>query len=258
MIDEYIARNARRSPDSPALRTAKGELTFGQVDVVTEHLAMRLRERGVSRGARVALAAGNSLEFVVALFATLRLGAVAVPLNTRLAPAEVAYLLADSSPMMVVVSEQYAALISEAVSDAAVIELGLPDATGALVIDGEELAASCDFPFEDEPGRGQDDPALILYTSGTTGRPKGAVLSHLAIHVNSVSVLGRLGLFDPAEWRHVGVPLFHSGGVNSLFQQLILGAPAYIAETGGFDPAAVLDDLESNEIATAFFAPTQW
>jgi fatty-acyl-CoA synthase len=258
VIDEFFAYNATRFASRPALRTRSVELSYGQLWASSSTLAAELSKRGVAHRSRVAIAAGNSPEFVVAHLAVLRLGGVVVPLNTRLAAAEMQVVLGDVAPDLVVATDAWRDLvISGGARAAETLALGL-DGDAVLTADGAELAPGGDVPQVDPRTRLRTDPALILYTSGTTGRPKGAVLSHEAVIVNSISVLGRLGMHDPTEWRHVGVPLFHSGGINSIMQQFLLGGPIFLSETGGFDAEAVLDDFEQNHISTAFFAPTQW
>jgi acyl-CoA synthetase (AMP-forming)/AMP-acid ligase II len=260
LINGYVSRNARRFPDRIALAQLGRALTYPELDEHVTRLANGLRDLGVGQGDRIAILLGNSIEYVACLLASCRIGAVAAPVNTRLAVEEIAYMMRDLQPTAVVTQARFGSAARQACagigSVKALIHAGDGDSGTGMADYGALISAASPVPPAVEV-RG-DDPAFILYTSGTTGRPKGAILSHAGSVVNSLSVAARLGMSDRNEWRHVGVPMFHVGGVNSVLQQLILGGPALISEAAGFDAAACADLFEQYSIATAFLAPTQW
>jgi acyl-CoA synthetase (AMP-forming)/AMP-acid ligase II len=263
LIPGYIVDNAARSPDRPALTDGTRQLTYAELVDRVSRLAGALESQGLERGQRLALLARNSIEYVECLIAACWLGAIAVPINWRLAPEEVVGILADVEPAVVISDEMFRETLTKASADigSVVPHLTFGPATDSAL---RPITASYEKAIAGAASRGYErdtdprDTAFILYTSGTTGRPKGAMLSHAGCVINSLVVLARLGITDPTEWRHLGVPMFHSGGLNSVLQQLILGGTVLISEPGGFRGAAVADLLERFPVATAFFAPTQW
>jgi acyl-CoA synthetase (AMP-forming)/AMP-acid ligase II len=105
---------------------------------------------------------------------------------------------------------------------------------------------------------GEHESAFIMYTSGTTGRPKGAVLSHFNLLMNTVTMLTVMGISGDDEVWLSGLPLFHIGGLNGILPYLILGGTSVILPSGQFDAAQVVDMLEREEITGCYFVPTQW
>jgi len=256
LLNGYATRNARRSPDRVALAEEQRHVTYAELDERVNRLANALRSLGVEQGDRVALLLPNGIEYAECLLAVCRLGAIAAPVNTRLTVAEVSYIFDDLRPTLVVAHGELLTTAQAAQHDVGSVKaLVVVSGPGSLGYD-ELLAGAGPEPPAVDVGPG--DPAFILYTSGTTGQPKGAVLSHAGYVVNSLSVLAQLHMADPDEWRHIGVPMFHTGGVNSLVQQLILGGTSLISEPKNFDGAKVVDLFERFPVATAFFTPTQW
>lgn len=187
-IGSWPARRARKTPRRTAIVHEDTHLTYRDLHERVLRLAHALRALGVARGDRVAYLGPNHPSFLETLFATGVLGAVFVPLNTRLAAPELAYNLSDSGSTVLVHAAGHAGTAAAAGAEAPAlrrITLG-PAAEGALGY--EELLAGAPADPLDEPV-GPDEPCMIMYTSGTTGRPKGAVLSHANITWNSVNVL---------------------------------------------------------------------
>ncbi len=205
---------------------SQNPLSYAQLDKWVDAAAGQLQTRyGIGKGERVAYLGMNDPAIIVLLFACARLGALLVPVNWRLAPAEISFIVADCKPKVVF----YGPAFAETGEDAA-------QSIGASADPCEEVHAwrGGEGDFE-ETGR-IDDPVLIVYTSGTTGRPKGAVLSQRAIFVNALNSL------DMHEMRRsdkilVLLPLFHVGGLNiQLTPALYAGATVYLHAS--FDPAA--------------------
>ena len=266
VIDGYLVRSAERGPERPAVSDGRRKLTYGQFDEQVTRLARALAEHGVGYGDRVAILMDNSIECAVSLFAPPRLGAIAAPINGRLTAAEIAYIVSDLEPTVVVADAPRVTKLGQVTSDAGVkcvMIVGDVPAdqrarlqAGAVAGYAEQVAAAS--PERLTTAIDGRDAAFILYTSGTTGRPKGAMLGHAGYVANTLGILHAMRMTSREELRHIGVPMFHSGGLNCILQQVVLGAPALITEPSGYAPEALVDLWEKHRVFTAFLTPTQW
>ncbi|WP_209308942.1 long-chain-fatty-acid--CoA ligase [Blastococcus sp. CT_GayMR16] len=259
-LGDQLARHARSIPDATALRFDGAGLTYAALDQRVTRLARALGERGVGAGDRIAVLALNGLEVVESFLAGVRLGAIVVPVNFRLVADEVAYVLADSGAVAVVTDPAMAPLMAKAREQA-------PGVTTALVIGGGnagpgsedyEAAISAADAGPLDVVVDEDAPAFIMYTSGTTGRPKGAVLTHRNLLMHVFSHVTHLG-WDPAD--RVGsyaAPLFHIAAVAGLLPNMLIGGCLVITRSGGFDPVEMLDLMESEGITSLFLVPAMW
>ena len=262
---EQLARAARTSPEATALRFEGAALTYAELDDRVTRLASGLAERGVAFGDRVAVLMANRPEVVETYLAASRLGAVAVPVNTRLVGEEVAYILTDSGARVIVVDGERTPLVAPilaapggALGHGIVVggpAAGAGPAPGAESYDAVLGAADAHLAPIDVP---ESAAAFIMYTSGTTGRPKGAVLSHYNLLVNTLNTMVTRGISSPDEVWLSAVPLFHIAGLNGILPHLMLGATSVIARPDSFDPARAVDLLESERITGCFFVPSQW
>ncbi len=261
---EQLARIARKYPDRVALVCGEQGRTFREVDARVNRLARGLAARGVTQGDRVAVLMGNSIEMVEALFAGWRLGAMVVPVNFRLVAPEVEYVLADSGARAVIVDEALSRLVDAArLSLSAldsVVVLGQPggaDAGGRGVERYDDvLAASSDDPLEiDVP---EQAPALIMYTSGTTGRPKGAVLTHFNVVMQTLNSMIQQGIDGYDDVWYANLPLFHIGGLVGILPYVMAGGSSVIVPSGQFDAKAAVDDLERYGVTGCVFVGMQW
>ncbi|MFV2117632.1 acyl-CoA synthetase [Streptomyces sp. Act-28] len=248
-LGSWPARRARKTPHRTALIHHDSTITYAHLYRRTTRLAHALRARGVRRGDRVAYLGPNHPAYLETLFAAGTLGAVFVPLNTRLTGPEIAYQLADSGAKALVHAPSHAGLVA-----------GLPDHTGVRIrvetgpAYEEVLATGSEEPV-DQPVR-PDDTCLIMYTSGTTGRPKGAVLTHANLTWNAVNVLVDHDL-TADERALVSAPLFHTAGLNMLTLPVLLkGGTCVLAES--FDPGGTLDLVERHRITFMFGVPTMY
>jgi malonyl-CoA/methylmalonyl-CoA synthetase len=195
----------------PATRDAPGrDLTYGDTLAASGRMAGALVARGVSPGDRVAVQVEKSAEAIVLYLACLRAGAVYLPLNTAYTLVELEYFIADAEPRMVVVAPERAAAIEPLAA-----RLGV-GATETLGVDGHsgtllELAQLSEPAFDDV-ARGTEDLAAILYTSGTTGRSKGAMLSHGNLASNALT-LAEAWRFTPDDVLLHALPIFHTHGL---------------------------------------------
>ncbi|WP_328875001.1 o-succinylbenzoate--CoA ligase [Streptomyces sp. NBC_00287] len=239
----WPARRARKTPHRTALIHGDTSFTYAALYDRTTRLAHALRARGIRRGDRIAYLGPNHPSYLETLFAAGTLGAVFVPLNTRLAGPEIAYQLADSGAK---------ALIHGPSHLVAGTDIRLYVEVGAAY---EELLASADADPIDEPV-GPDDTCIIMYTSGTTGRPKGAMLSHGNLTWNAVNVLVDTDLVTE-ERALVSAPLFHTAGLNMLTLPVLLkGGTCVLVES--FDPGATFDLVERHRISFMFGVPTMF
>ncbi|MFI6938721.1 long-chain fatty acid--CoA ligase [Streptomyces sp. NPDC050418] len=254
-IGSWPARRARKTPDRVAVVHEDTELTYRALHERVLRLAHALRALGTGRGDRIAYLGPNHPAFLETLFAAGALGAVLVPLNTRLAAPELAYNLADSGSTVLVHGPEHADTAATAAADSPVrhrISLSGP-AAGVLGYE-ELLAEQRALPLDEEVG--PDEPCIIMYTSGTTGRPKGAVLSHANITWNSVNVLVDTDLTGD-EVTLVVAPLFHTAGLNmTCLPTLLKGGRVVLL--GSFDPDQVLDVIRRRRVTYMFGVPTMY
>jgi fatty-acyl-CoA synthase len=256
---DWLGRRAALSPDKIALvdvtRGRREPITYRAWDRQVNRTARWLRDAlGVRRGDRVAVLAKNSVAYLDLLFACGKLGAVLQTLNWRLTPAELRALLAPAPPALLA----YGSSTREQVLALEAAGLSLP--TVALDGDGDgerplaQRDRSSDEPVEAEVRA--EDPWIICYTGGSTGVPKGAVLTHGSVLANAVNTVAGWGL-TPDDVAILNAPLFHVGGLNVLTTPLVLvGGTSLVCEA--FDPGQVFE-LISREGVTAFFGvPTMF
>src|SRR5919199_5111793 len=251
-VSDQVARHARATPDAVALRFAGTGLTYAQLDERGTRLAAALAGRGVRRGDRVAVFTLNRLEFVEAVLAAVRLGAIAVPVNFRLVADEGGYALSDSGAAALVVDPALADTAAKARADA-------PGLHTVLTIGPEyEDALTAASPEPVEHPVDEEDPALLMYTSGTTGKPKGAVLSHRNLLMHAFSQIAHMGSGPDDRVGLSGAPMFHIAGVSAMLPALLVGGTFVITRSGAFDPAAAVDELERERVSNCFFVPAMW
>jgi fatty-acyl-CoA synthase len=254
-LGEILARHARRTPERIALVFEQDSLTYADLHERVSRLANALAERGVERGDRVAVLMHNRLEVVESLLACHLLGACAVPINFRLVAEELAYVLEDSDSVGVLTDHE---LLPLALSTAGRI------ATTSFVLATEtDGADSYEHAIAKAPRTApdvvvrEDEIALLMYTSGTTGRPKGAMLTHRGLVANTVNWIIEIGATRDDVWLS-GLPLFHIGGINGILPFLYLGATSVITTSLRFDPVEALQQLERHQATMCYFVPTQW
>ncbi|POX39319.1 p-hydroxycinnamoyl-CoA synthetase [Streptomyces sp. Ru73] len=249
-LGSWPARRARKTPHRTAVRHEGAATTYAGLHDRTTRLARALRATGVRRGDRIAYLGPNHPSFLETFFAAGALGAVFVPLNTRLTGPEIAYQLADSGAGTLIHTPAHAALVD-----------GLRDPAGPVRTylevgpAYEELLAGAGNEPLDEPVSG-DDVCIIMYTSGTTGRPKGAMLTHANLTWNALNVLVDTDL-TADEVALVSAPLFHTAGLNMLTLPVLLkGGTCVLVES--FDPDATFDLIAGHRISFMFGVPTMF
>jgi fatty-acyl-CoA synthase len=220
--------------------------TYAELNAAADRWAAVLRARRIGPGGIVAALAGNRSELVELFFACGRVGAALLPLNWRLSPAELAPILADARPDLIVGEATFRGRAEAAgAADAAWVDLDrdAPD----LLARGGPAAADAEV--------GGETPLLILYTSGSTGRPKGAVLPHRQVLYNAVATCTAWEL-GPEDVAPVSTPFFHTGGWN-VFATPLWHRGGTVVLFDGFDPDAFLDGLAEEGCTMALTVPTQ-
>jgi acyl-CoA synthetase (AMP-forming)/AMP-acid ligase II len=257
-----LTRAASRYGERVALQLDEASLTYRQLDERVTGLARALAERGIGSGDRIAVLMRNRLETVEAYYAGLRLGAIVVPINFRLVAAEVRYLLADSGAAALIVDAACAEVAAAAVDAVAgpilvVATDRVEDRFPGGISFEAALRSAGVQPLNIDVDEGE--AAFIMYTSGTTGRPKGAVLTHR--NLAAVSLLTSLssgGALPEDRTTLLGVPMFHIAGVGNILPRLLTGGRIVVYSQATFDPAAVVDLIEREQITNCFFVPSQW
>src|SRR5690606_36432456 len=240
-IGSWPARRTRMTPGRVALTYREGHRTYRELAARVDRLASALRRLGARRGDRIAYLGPNDPALVETFFAAGALGAVFVPLNTRLAAPELDYVLRDCGAEI---------LLLGAGHDGA----GLPG-RHVTAAEYEDLVASGDPGPLDEPVD-RDDPCLIMYTSGTTGRPKGAVLTHANLIWNAFNLLVDVPLRHD-EVTLISAPLFHIAALaQTLIPSVLKGGRAILEPS--FDVERTFDLVESERVTVMFGVPAMF
>jgi acyl-CoA synthetase (AMP-forming)/AMP-acid ligase II len=256
-VGDSLTRSAARYPDRPAVVDGTRRLTYAGLNAWVNRVAHGLAGRGYTRGDVLALASGNSAEFLVTYYACAKLGVVCVPINLGWRVDEIAYVLTHSRARGIVVEQQLLETIEPAVELApgvrdVVVAPGTAAATGPLTF--ASLAA--DDESEPECFVDDRDPISYLYTSGTTSAPKGVVGNHTSIYLESMSMALEARFTE--EDRFVAMmPMFHTAQLNCHCSAAVLvGACLYVHR--GFDAATLLATIESEQITQIFGLPMMY
>src|SRR3954454_9214026 len=249
-LASIITGSAGEAPEAVAVRLGETELSYTELDDRSARLATMLSEKGVEPGDRVGVMLPNVPDFPVAYYGVLRAGAVVVPMNVLLKRREIAFYLEDSGAKLLLAWHGFAAEARDGAADAGVelIEVE-PEAFAELLGDREpapELAATA-----------EEDTAVILYTSGTTGKPKGAELTHFNLSRNS-----ELASRNTCEVRQGDIvlgalPLFHSFGQTvSMNASLRVGATLPLLPK--FAPRESLEIMQHYGVTHFYGVPTMY
>lgn len=253
-LGSWIERRTAVSPHRPAITFADRTQTYGDFFDRIERLAAELVAGGVGRGDRVGYLGLNHPDFLTTLFATARIGAMFVPLNFRLTGAELSYIIADAGVHTLIADADHTAVV-DPVRD----ESGLRRTIALTPVPGwetlEELVAARDR-LKEPVYPGPDDVAILMYTSGTTGRPKGAMLTHGNLFWNNV---GALLSFDTLhdDVSLVCAPLFHIGGLN-VTTLITLQKGGHLVMMPAFDAERALDLIAEYRVTTMFGVPAMF
>lgn len=256
-IGNSLRMTARRVPDDPALVFEDRSYTYAELDAEVDRTAAALRGFGLDRGDRLAVMATNSDRFIVVLYAVQRLGAICVPINPAAAPPEVAYMLEDSGARLFA----FDPVINTTIQG--IKELGLPPSLAQVLSLGrsdgyEDLIAAAagygDVTIDEVAD--EDDDAFIMYTSGTTGRPKGVLVDHRRIMKVAISFIAMVGQRVNDRTLHAA-PLYHGAALSSMLLPGTMLGTKHIVHAR-FEPTHVVETMEREKVTIFFGAPTMY
>ncbi|MBL8339451.1 MAG: long-chain-fatty-acid--CoA ligase [Rhodoferax sp.] len=241
-----LRAHAARTPSAPALTYGDVTWTFGDLDALSSRSAQALRAAGVQPGDRVALLTKNQAECFELMFACNKIGAILVGLNWRLAPLEITAIVADATPSIVVVGATEQGLLSDAAR-------ATPGLRRVLVLGAEYDAWRAAAPATDTGYTpAADDVFLLLYTSGTTGLPKGVMLTNRGMAYTR-RLAGFWGM-TPSSVNLVAMPMFHIGGCGYGSSTMLAGGHTVLMRE--VNPATAITLIERHRVTHTFFVPT--
>ena len=256
-LHAMLAESAALRPEAEALVCGGTRLSYGELDRAVARCANGMMARGIRRGDRVAILLGNRPEFVIAFFAAARLGAIVVPLNVREQKPELAYVLGHSGAALLVAEADLAGRLPDPAELPALAHRLFVGASEGTEPPGEPFAAllAADDHCPPAPTE-EDEVAAILYTSGTTGRPKGAMLTHLGfvhscLHYRHAFALG------PRDRALVAVPLSHVTGTVALMAAAFACGSALVI-LPQFKAADFLDLMAAERVTYTLLVPAMY
>jgi len=243
-VDAWIESWARHRPRHPAIVFEDATVSYAELAERVARRATWLTERGVEPGDRVGFCGLNRIEFVEVLAACARVGAVFLPLNNRLTSGELGFQLADAGPVLVLVTDGFGPTIEAA---------GGPQRATIDLDSTSELDGAAAERVSVDPGSGSDRPLLMVYTSGTTGQPKGAVHTTGSVLATILNGVAHQDLSAGDRILTV-LPLFHVGGLNiQTLPALYVGATVILQRR--FDPGGALDLVARYRPTQTLFVP---
>ncbi len=247
-LAHIIERASALFPDRPAVVDGPVRLTYRMLTARVHRLAGALRGLGLERGDRVAILDWNSQRYLEAYYACAHAGLVFMPVNSRLAPRELRYILKDSDARALMFSEPFRAVFEDVASDAS----GLENAIGLgllwrpeKVLDYEVLLEAA-HPMTTAQSADLDEIALIYYTSGTTGDPKGVCLTHRNMYAGGMDGVIALALTREDSWLHAG-PLFHLATAFAVWGVPCVGGAQHVIQ---FEPRRAIETIARERITT--------
>ncbi|MFQ5565439.1 MAG: AMP-binding protein, partial [Paracoccaceae bacterium] len=239
-----LAQIARRAPDNPAILWDGGELGYGGFEDQVARIAGALRRRhGLKPGDRVGMAMENSAEFLAVLYGIWRAGMTAIPMNAKLHPRELAWILESAGAPLCIATAGQADALGGIGGVPPIVATGSADYSALLAGEPVTRVAS-------RPG----DAAWIFYTSGTTGRPKGAVLTHRNLTAMSLAYVADVDRIGPEDVRMHAAPMSHGSGIFAL--PFVMMGARNLTLGGSFEPERVFEVLGRHAKVSFFGAPT--
>jgi long-chain acyl-CoA synthetase len=249
-LASIVTESAARVPDSPAIRLGETELTYADLDQRSARLAALLREKGLEAGDRVGVMLPNVLEFPIAYYGVLRAGGIVVPMNVLLKRREIAFYLEDSGAKLLLAWHGFAEEAQGGAADAGIEPVEVePQSFAAMLAEHEPAPGLADTA--------EEDTAVILYTSGTTGKPKGAELTHLNLSRNADVASRTTCEIEAGDVVFGGLPLFHSFG-QTVGMNATLKVGACLALVPKFDPGEALETIQRDGITHFYGVPTMY
>lgn len=258
---DWLERRNQLSPNKEALVDifANQTFTYKELNSRVNKLANGLRENWeFMKSDRIAILAKNCHEYIEAFFAVAKLGAILVPINIRLTGSELAYIFNDCQPKGLILGEEFVEVVTEIGAQINIQNFLLLDnaAFENMTPYEEFLAGFRNTTPELEEFNSLDDPQVILYTSGTTGYPKGAIQTHGNILFNSMNANLALDIVS-TDITLCGLPLFHTGGLHVMTTPTLHAGGSVVIERS-FDAEEALGLIDKKRVNTVFFVSTMW
>lgn len=257
-IPDFLKRAVTYYSEKIAVIENETRLTYRQFQERVNRLSNLLISMGVQKGDRVAYLAPNTLQMLEGFYGVMQIGAIMVPFNTRLIPSDYAYMINHSGAKVVMVDAELAHLVEPVKDELVQVEhfVLLPfgkeekrEGWGTY----ESLLADASPEIPPIPSMNELDIATILYTSGTTGRPKGVIHSHRSLYFNAVNTIIHLRVSDNDTLLHT-LPLFHVNGWGMPFSFIGMGATHVMLRK--INPPQIFDLIEKEKVTAACMAPT--
>ena len=264
LLGEMLARNARKCPDLEGVIFRDRRIRYRELDERVNRLANALLLKGIKKGDPVGLLMQNSKEMLEIFFAAAKIGAVNVPVNIRLSPPEIAYILNNAGVKILFFRENFIGTIEKIKGDLPFIrEYIIIDKGGDGVYENYEDVLATGHPIRPEVRLQDDDEAFIIYTAGTTGKPKGAVLTHKNLIINAMTTCQETSFSLPrrpnlpfiAQKVMSITPFFHIAGILGVIKNMVALTPMVIED---FDPVQLLKAIEAERVTYLFLVPAMW
>ena len=248
-LANWFAQRALRTPERKALHFEGRTWSYAEMQREVEDCAARLHALGVGKGDRVAFLGLNQPMFFFSMFATARLGAIFVPLNFRLTGPEIAFMINDSGATILIADAQLTPTIVP-------VRAQLTALTAFLAAEAAEDWVAGDTPAAAQVAAADNDVAMIMYTSGTTGRPKGAMLTHGNFWWNNANAMHAIDILQN-DVTLTAAPIFHIGGLN-VVSLVTFQKGGVVVLQRGFDPGRALADIAAHRVTTMFGVPAMF
>jgi long-chain acyl-CoA synthetase len=249
-LASLLAESAERSPEAPAIRLGEVELSYGELDDRSARLATLLRRRGIEPGDRIGVMLPNVPEFPVTYYGVLRAGGIVVPMNVLLKRREIAFYLEDSGAKLLLAWHGFCTEARDGAADAG---------AGLIEVEPGEFAETLDElePTGEVVETAEDDTAVILYTSGTTGKPKGAELTHANLARNADVSARTTSEIAAGDVVLGALPLFHSFG-QTVAMNASLSVGACLTLVPKFVPGEALATMQRDGVTHFYGVPTMF
>jgi len=251
-LNQVLSRAARLFPQRTATVCQGRRQSYGELRTRVERLAGGLKQLGIEPGERVALLLLNCHHFIETVFACFEIGAIIVPLNTRLAAAELIFIINDAECAALITDEALAETVAALRPQVASIRHYLATNGAGGFLSSEELIASADHQYQ-RAVAAEDDLAGLFYTSGTTGVPKGVMLSHRNLWMNALHSLVALAHVPEETFLHAA-PMFHLADFPAIINTTLTGGTHTFLKK--FDPKTLMETIERDRVTSTTLVPT--
>lgn len=257
LIGEQLKRAAHKTPEMEAFIYGEKRLTYRQIDTRATQLAGWMQSQGIDHNDKVGFILKNGLPFVEVFFGVSLAGGVGVPINFRLTANEMAYIINNSDSKMLIIDYEYMETILS-------IRSRIPKVESIVVVDAQHSTSDyfaynsiyeTDVTYKPCEKLKDDDPGMIVYTSGTTGKPKGAVLTHKNLCINRMMLIWETGT-APYSKQLVVPPMFHVAAMATLIRNCLINGTSVIHRE--FNPEHILETIEKEKINLLFLVPSMW